>query len=67
MKEKENEMKQVLLKGIKSHIQSWDKSDIYVVSLLVYNENDDPKHPNVTLGYNTNAQVSSELSYDWMS
>ena len=34
-------------------IEQWDVPDIYAVSLFVYDEDDDPRKPTVTLGYNT--------------
>lgn len=35
----------------------WTDEDIYAVSLFVYNENDNPCKPTMTLGYNTEMQV----------
>src|SRR4051812_36222919 len=32
--------------------------DVYVVSLLVYDEEDDPRLPTATVGFNTEAQVA---------
>ena len=48
-------MKDILLKEIKKYIESWDKSDIYAISLFVNDEEDNPCQPTVTLGYNTMA------------
>src|SRR4051812_29491756 len=33
-------------------------ADVYVVSLLVYDEEDDPRLPTVTVGFNTEEQVA---------
>jgi hypothetical protein len=33
-------------------------SDIYVVSLLVYDEDDDPRRPTITVGFNTESDVA---------
>jgi hypothetical protein len=32
-------------------------ADVYVVSLLVYDEDDDPRRPTITVGYNTRTRV----------
>jgi hypothetical protein len=34
-------------------------ADVYVVSLFVYDEEDDPRLPTVTVGFNTEAQVAN--------
>lgn len=36
-----------------------DRPGIYAVSLLVYDAEDDPRRPSITVGYNTEAQVSA--------
>lgn len=54
-------MKQILLEQIKNKIAAWDKSDIYAVSLFVYDMNDNPCEPVVVLGYNTMQQVRTEI------
>ncbi len=41
-----------------SAIPVHERSGIYVVSLLVYDEEDDPRRPTVTVGYNTESDVS---------
>lgn len=46
-------MQQILLEMIKKIIKKWDVRDIYVFSLFVYDENDNPSRTTVTLGYNT--------------
>jgi hypothetical protein len=35
--------------------------DVYVVSLFLYDEADDPRYPTVTVGFNTETQVGSTL------
>ena len=54
-------MKKTLIKGISKAIKSWDKSDIYAISLLVYDNCDNPCEPTVTLGYNTVSQYEQEI------
>ena len=46
-------MKEKLKKLIEQSILSWTDVDIYVISLLVYDDHDNPCKPTVTLGYNT--------------
>lgn len=46
-------MQQILLEMNKKIIKKWDVRDIYVFSLFVYDENDNPSRTTVTLGYNT--------------
>jgi hypothetical protein len=36
-----------------------ERADIYVVSFLVYDEEDDPRKPTVTVGFNTEADVAA--------
>lgn len=59
-------MKTLLLNEIKKAIKSWDKDGIYAVSLFVYNDNDNPCEPTVTLGYNTEEQYldAKDDAYD---
>ncbi len=54
-------MEHTLLELIKGKIAVWDKSDIYAVSLFVYDMNDNPCEPVVTLGYNTVEQFQKEI------
>lgn len=54
-------MKQILLEQIKNKIATWDKSDIYAVSLFVYDRDDNPCEPVVVLGYNTMEQFQAEI------
>lgn len=35
-----------------------DRADIYVVSLFVYDRDDDPRRPTITVGYNTERRVA---------
>src|SRR6266540_6698014 len=37
------------------------RPDIYVTSLFVYDEEDDPRRPTVTVGYNTESDVARSL------
>src|SRR2546430_2657650 len=39
-------------------IPTEERPDIYVVSLFVYDEDDDPRRPTVTVGYNTDSDVA---------
>jgi hypothetical protein len=39
-------------------IPTEERSDLYVVSLFVYDEDDDPRRPTVTVGYNTESDVA---------
>ena len=51
-------MKELIKKMIAESIEKWTDEDIYAVSLFVYDENDNPSKPTVTLGYNTERQVA---------
>lgn len=42
-----------LYEAIKNNMLEWQVSNIYAVSLFVYDEDDDPNFPTVILGYNT--------------
>lgn len=44
-------------------IQSFDEEDIYVISFFVYDFEDNPCKPTVTLGYNTEKEVAKNLCY----
>jgi hypothetical protein len=48
-----------------SRISSAETPDIYVVSLFVYDENDDPAKPTVTVGYNTEQAVADTTPQAW--
>lgn len=54
-------IKSILEEEIKNSIREWDKNDIYAVSLFVYDDNDDPREPTVTLGYNTVENYKEEI------
>lgn len=58
---KDPTMKEILLELIKEKIITWDKKDIYVISLYVQDNLDNPFEPTVTLGYNTEKQVTTAL------
>ena len=55
-------MKDTLLELIKEKIETWDKANIYAVSLWVNDKNDNPCEPVVVLGYNTTEQFQREIS-----
>ncbi|MGH3629680.1 MAG: hypothetical protein ACRDRL_19865 [Sciscionella sp.] len=42
-------------------IPAADTPEIYAISFLVYDEDDDPQRPTLTIGYNTESQVESIL------
>lgn len=44
-------------------IQSFDAKDIYAISFFVYDYDDHPCKPTVTLGYNTEEEVKKNLRY----
>jgi len=54
-------MKEVLKELIISNIKEWVDEDIYAISLLVCDKDDNPCRPTVTLGYNTETQVKAEI------
>lgn len=56
-------MKEQLKKMITENIDKWTDTDIYAVSLYVYDDCDNPSKPTVTLGYNTESQVRRECGY----
>ena len=55
-------MKEQIKELIIKNVNTWEDSDIYVISLFVYDDCDNPCKPTVTLGYNTESQVQSELN-----
>ena len=59
-------MKNQLKDMIISNIEKWSDTDIYAVSLYVYDNGDNPCEPTVTLGYNTESQFKKETpnAYD---
>ena len=52
-------MKEILKKMIVDTINSWSEDDIYAISLFVYDDEDDPTRPTVTLGFNTERKIDS--------
>ena len=58
-------MRNYLLKEIKDNIEKWNTSDIYVISLFVYDEGDNPNQPTVTLGYNTISNYEENIDDAW--
>lgn len=56
-------MKDQIKQLIVDNINAWTDTDIYVVSLFVYDNNDNPCKPTVTLGYNTESQVQSTIEF----
>ncbi|MCR5232574.1 MAG: hypothetical protein K6E53_01505 [Lachnospiraceae bacterium] len=54
-------MKEQLKQMIIDSIQTWTDKDIYVVSLYVYDDDDNPCKPTVTLGYNTETRYKEAL------
>lgn len=56
-------MKELIKKMILASIDSWTDDDIYAISLFVYDDNDNPCKPTVTLGYNTERQVQEALNF----
>lgn len=57
----ETVMKETLRNLIISNIERWVAEDIYAISLFVYDQEDNPCKPTVTLGYNTETQVKNEV------
>lgn len=54
-------LKANLKKMIVANIKAWNENDIYAISLFVNNQNDNQYKPTVTLGYNTESQVTQEI------
>ena len=54
-------MRSYLISEIKKAVQRWDKDDIYVISLYVCDDMDNPCEPTVTLGYNTEENYRASL------
>jgi hypothetical protein len=52
---------QRLAESALSSIPAADADDIYAVSFLIDNEDDDPRQPTLTIGYNTETQVRRSL------
>jgi hypothetical protein len=64
-------MKEILKGAIIDKIKKWTETDIYAVSLFVYNDGDNPSKPTVTLGYNTESRITqkesgvSDIEFRW--
>ena len=58
-------MKEYLSDMFKKIILSWNDFDIYVISLFVYDDNDNPLEPTVTLGYNTYSNLQKNIDFAW--
>ncbi|WP_262064335.1 hypothetical protein [Streptomyces sp. STR69] len=52
-----NDHLQHLVERALASIPAADASDIYAFSFLIDNEDDDPRQPTLTVGYNTEAQA----------
>lgn len=46
-------LKEKILNDLKPIIQNWDEKDIYAISFFVYDDEDNPSKPTLTVGYNT--------------
>ena len=57
----EDHLQQIATQAI-SATSANETPDIYVVSLLVYDEDDDPNRPTLTIGYNTETRVQQILA-----
>ncbi len=52
------------IKAIKS-IDDKTLEDIYVFSFFVYDDEDDPRYPTLTIGFNTNTSFKNEIGSAW--
>jgi len=57
----EEHLQQAAIQAVKA-IPANETPDVYVVSLLVYDEDDDPRQPTLTIGYNTETRVQQILA-----
>ena len=48
---------------IEDTIASWDETDIYAISLFMYDDEDNPCKPTVILGYNTETEYKRNLKF----
>ena len=55
-------MKDKLKEKIITAIEGFEEPDIYAISLFVYDNEDNPCKPTVTLGYNTELNVMENIS-----
>ncbi|MYT10571.1 MULTISPECIES: hypothetical protein [Streptomyces] len=56
-----NDHLQHLVGGALASISAADAGDIYAVSFLIHNEDDDPRQPTLTVGYNTETQARRSI------
>ncbi|MFF4035164.1 hypothetical protein ACFYZ2_36435 [Streptomyces sviceus] len=56
-----NDHLQHLVAGALASISAADAGDIYAVSFLIHNEDDDPRQPTLTVGYNTETQARRSI------
>ncbi|MCX5414282.1 hypothetical protein [Streptomyces sp. NBC_00059] len=52
---------QHLVERALASIPATDADDIYAVSFLIDNEDDDPRRPTLTIGYNTRTQARRSI------
>jgi hypothetical protein len=57
----QDHLRQVATEAVTS-IPASEAHDVYVVSFLVYDEDDDPRRPTLTIGYNTKTRVQQVLA-----
>jgi len=57
----QDHLQQVASKAVAA-ISASEAPDVYVVSLLVYDQDDDSRRPTLTIGYNTETQVRQILA-----
>ena len=60
---KRNLIKETIKKRFVAKIESWDVKDIYAISFFVYDNEDHPCKPTVSLSYNTEDYVKKNLNY----
>ena len=60
-------MKEQLKKMIVDSINTWTDTDIYAISFFVYDDRDNPCKPTITLGYNTESEVRSQIKQGFAS
>ncbi|MFE1837789.1 hypothetical protein [Streptomyces sviceus] len=56
-----NDHLQQLVERALASISAADAGDIYAVSFLIQNEDDDPRRPTLTIGYNTETQARRSI------
>ena len=55
------DLAEILYQGIKETIQEWTEPDIYAISFFVYDDDDDPNKPTVTVSYNTESNFRESV------